>query len=307
MNAWGKWLVLAILLLAAVQLQAVVLNPSFGEYKDVECTGHPDINTDFDISDGYKIPTDFNSIAVNRSQSRPGGQPTGSLNTEWEDAYTWSVEKYVPDPNLVRAAYMLNWKVDKIEPADGDRFVILDSDGKSYGPNKVTLSQTIEVEVGDRIAGQYFFGTYDYDQWADYATISLIPHNEDKPIIEMVKVGVSDVGNEGSMHGWKWFSHIFEEEQAGKYELQFQVKDLYDSLFGSILAIDNLRYCKNAPAYGDINYDCRVDFLDLAKLAKWWLQECDEFSSCNEADLTDQGDVGIDDLQIIAEYWLQGV
>jgi len=178
MNAWGKWLVLAILLLAAVQLQAVVLNPSFEEYKDVECTGHPDINTDFDISDGYKIPTDFNSIAVNRSQSRPGGQPTGSLNTEWEDAYTWSVEKYVPDPNLVRAAYMLNWKVDKIEPAAGDRFVILDSDGKSYGPNKVTLSQTIEVEVGDRIAGQYFFGTYDYDQWADYATISLIPHEK---------------------------------------------------------------------------------------------------------------------------------
>jgi|GEM_PF-6531374 len=301
-----KWGLLIVLLICFTPLRAEVLNRSFEEYKEIECTGHAHISTDFDISDGYKIPTDFVSVAVNRDQSRPGGEPAGSLNTEWEDAYTWSVERYVPDPNLVHAANMLDWEVDKIEPIAGERFVILDSDGKSYGPNKVTLSQTIQAEVGDRIAGQYFFGTYDYDQWADYATISLIPHDQDKPIIEMVKVGVSDVGNEGSMHGWKWFSHIFEEEQAGKYELQFQVKDLYDSLFGSILAIDNLRYCKDAPAYGDINYDCRVDFLDLAELAQWWLQECDEYSPCNEADLTGDGEVGAGDLQMLAEYWMEG-
>jgi hypothetical protein len=53
---------------------------------------------------------------------------------------------------------------------------------------------------------------------------------------------------------------------------------------------------------GDINSDGDVDFEDFALFGLWWLDTgC---GSCGGADLTGEGDVTIDDLNIMANNWL---
>ena len=51
--------------------------------------------------------------------------------------------------------------------------------------------------------------------------------------------------------------------------------------------------------------DGRVDLVDFAQLAAHWLENnCSDSDWCNGADVDLSGDVGVSDLQIIAEYWL---
>ena len=57
----------------------------------------------------------------------------------------------------------------------------------------------------------------------------------------------------------------------------------------------------------DLTADCLVDNRDFAWLASWWLVgDCDTKNWCGRADLDMSGDVGIEDLQELAEQWLLG-
>jgi hypothetical protein len=60
--------------------------------------------------------------------------------------------------------------------------------------------------------------------------------------------------------------------------------------------------------YGDLNYDCGVDFIDFAVFAGQWLtdEQCGESEWCDGADLTQNGSVDWFDLCDFAQEWLQG-
>ncbi|MHC4155477.1 MAG: hypothetical protein ACYST6_11225 [Planctomycetota bacterium] len=60
--------------------------------------------------------------------------------------------------------------------------------------------------------------------------------------------------------------------------------------------------------YGDLNYDCGVDFFDFAVFAGQWLtdEQCGELDWCDGADLTQNGFVDWFDLRDFSQEWLQG-
>jgi hypothetical protein len=57
---------------------------------------------------------------------------------------------------------------------------------------------------------------------------------------------------------------------------------------------------------GDLNGDCKVDMLDFAQLANWWLRtDCGSGNSfCNGADFQPDGDVDMIDFAFFAQNWL---
>ena len=62
----------------------------------------------------------------------------------------------------------------------------------------------------------------------------------------------------------------------------------------------------NGPVQGDLNGDCKVNMLDFAEFAGWWLRkDCISGNSfCNGADFQPDGDVDIIDLAFFAQNWL---
>ena len=64
-------------------------------------------------------------------------------------------------------------------------------------------------------------------------------------------------------------------------------------------------FCQGLADSGDVNCDCSVDNLDFARLAQHWLETgCQD---CWGADLTGDGNVGIDDLAKHCKNWLAGI
>jgi len=61
------------------------------------------------------------------------------------------------------------------------------------------------------------------------------------------------------------------------------------------------RFCLFPPV-GDINLDCRVDLTDFARFAPNWIDTA--CGACGGADLTDDGNVGLDDLREFTDNWL---
>ncbi len=56
---------------------------------------------------------------------------------------------------------------------------------------------------------------------------------------------------------------------------------------------------------GDSTGDCAVDYGDLLVMAESWLDTgCGE---CMGADLDENGSIGLRDVAIMAEHWLEGV
>jgi hypothetical protein len=64
---------------------------------------------------------------------------------------------------------------------------------------------------------------------------------------------------------------------------------------------DCFDYCGTPP--GDIDLDCDVDNSDFTKLALKWLDE--NCGDCGGADISDDGDVDIDDLLVFGGLWLR--
>ena len=62
----------------------------------------------------------------------------------------------------------------------------------------------------------------------------------------------------------------------------------------------------NGPVQGDLNGDCKVDMLDFAQFANWWLRtDCVSGNSfCNGADFQPDGDVDMIDLALFVQNWL---
>lgn len=179
-----------------------------------------------------------------------------------------------------------------IHPVDGNSFVILKSGGGDSFNYYGQLSQIISVNAGQSIRGVYFFATDDWvPPFNDTGVVKLIPADPcsglPDPCFPEIILAYKDVNsvtyynqrNGGSMADWGRFSHTFDSN--GTYILTLRVEDFVgDYAYSSYLAVDAL-IIDQPPVpiciynlIGDINHDCKVDFVDFAMMAANWLVDC---------------------------------
>ena len=255
-------------------------------------------NGDFELID-LNTPPDFNA-------------PLG-----WErENYAAVVDNFVPDPEPGQGNYD-NWLIDTeigLLPYHNQFFVVLSTGDFSPDPQKAQIWQNVHVNSGERISGVYFFGTCDYPQYDDYATITLIPDsNSELRDIILLRISASDVGRFSSMAGWERFEYTFGPTEAGTYNLVLQVTDFIDYIYESYLAVDDITIC-TAPEYGDLDHDCYVNMTDFSLFAQDWLQDCsdpnylaDPNNNCTYGTNIDaNGLVDANDLYLMGQFWLSG-
>ncbi|MFH1614214.1 MAG: dockerin type I domain-containing protein [Planctomycetota bacterium] len=235
--------------------------------------------------------------------------PVGDINepNDWESYNFVSVmQEFTPHPEQGQDPWM-NWKIDyPLLPHDGNSFVVLSTGDIKPEPGEAAMWQTVDFTTGQKLSGWYFFGTCDYLQWNDWATISLVAADGYVRTILLVSIDVATVGNYSSTNGWQYFEHIFSPIEEGTYQLKFFVSDYGDAIFKTYLAADDLHLCL-AREYGDLNQDCKIDFLDFAVLAAYWQEFCSDPNSCENADVDRSGFIDFNDLSVITENWLLGL
>ncbi len=234
-------------------------------------------------------------------------EPNGDFNTPLD----WNVINYADVvrsfiPVSIYSGRNINWLTDEITPYDGNSFILLSTGNMEPDPPYSEISQTVTFSAGQKLSGYYFFGTYDYLDFNDYAQIILETSlDSNLPDIIVAEVSVSEVGDFNSTDGWQYFEHIFTQEDAGTYDLVFTVVDIGDNIYPSFLAADYLATCDIAP-YGDINTDCIVDFKDFTLFAQHWLDSCTEPDWCGNTDFDQSGTTDIYDMALFTDYWLWG-
>lgn len=237
--------------------------------------------------------------------------------TDWQcENYTDVVGHFIPHPEQ---GGFTNWRIDTTNglfPFEGEHFLVLSTGDIRPEPSYAKAWQTITVEAEDKLTGVYFFGTCDYKPYYDFAYIKLIPPPGDLNLSEVnvVQISISDLGDFSSMSGWKRFEYTFDVNQAGTYDLTILVGDYVDAVWDTYFIVDGIVLCHNPPPAGDLSCDCTVDFQDFAFLAKDWLCDCNDPDSYKDpntncllgTDLTGDGPVDINDLQVMSEHWLEG-
>ena len=90
---------------------------------------------------------------------------------------------------------------------------------------------------------------------------------------------------------------ILEQYTGTKYSVYY---DYYQ-----LLTTNTQDFTITQPA--DCDGDCDVDLADFSVFALYWLQDgCAEPDWCGAADLTENGDVNMDDLEKFVQNWLEG-
>ena len=225
--------------------------------------------------------------------------------------------EYIPEPEY---GQVVTWTIPA--PYEGHSFLLLstgDVEGPGSDPLTVfsSLEQAITVCPGNVLYGSYFFGTCDYRPYNDTGLIKLIPVDPNdglRPIL-LVSISVDDLGNFQSTDGWQHFSYMFSDANCGQYYIYCEVRDILDSRYQSYLALDNFRICQGAPAYGDLNSDCDVDYDDLAILGRSWLADCNDPNVIADPNIPcqllipDPNTLGniieIEHLMLLSENWLE--
>jgi hypothetical protein len=243
----------------------------------------------------------------------------------------WEVTGYIPPideiPTIVEQYIFPDRHVYKdiiLDPCEGQQFLVIQSGGGAADTNYTELRQTIIVRPGDTISGVYFFGTSDYMPYNDRCVIGLAdpcfpflhPDRIEKWEMQTIMAfeDVNGVGDRSSTLGWKPFSHTFTDSEAGDRLLVLLVEDAIDYLYPSFLAVDALHIVPGPACRflisGDLNDDCKVDFLDIDRMAGEWLNVCDTSTWCNNCDIYRVESPGIgytvdfSDFRVLAANWL---
>ncbi len=262
-------------------------------------------NGDFEIAVEEGVPKEFGGIFY-----PPEGWKRGN--------YAAVLDKFVPDPNELDPGQIgyEYWKIDTqqgLEPVEGQSFVLLTTGDINDVSEWGYLKQDVYVYAGQTISGYYFFGTLDWADFPDWATITMVPIdlNGELRNITLVYVSVITVGSFSSTEGWQYFEHTFTANEEGGYHLIIRVDDYFDERFTSYFAVDGLTMCGTG-LEGDLNHDCLVNFEDFAWLATDWLENCsdpayfsDPYSNCDKGtDLNGDGPVNLNDLEIMSDNWI---
>jgi hypothetical protein len=235
-----------------------------------------------------------------------------NVPTGWQHENYTDVIGYL-EPNNPRYPF---WKIDRLLPFEGNYFLTLRTGSDSTEPYYAKVWQTITVDACSTLIGAYFFGTYDWLEWNDYAEIKLIPVTDPNlHELELVHVSVQDVGDYNSMKGWERFAYTFDTNESGTYYLTIAIYNVLDEKITSYFAVDGLVLCESGSNGGDINLDCTTDFSDFALMAVDWLCDCndpiyykDPNTNCQlDTDLTGDGHIDSNDLQVMSDHWLEGI
>jgi hypothetical protein len=225
-----------------------------------------------------QIPNDVNNGSFEADVNSPLYWDVNSTGLDPEISQTFGTNEHGSDPNVI------------VNPYDGEYFVVLRTGKDESSPRFSEISQRITVNAGRTLKGVYFFSTSDYMPYNDKAFIKLIPDSgSGLSEISLAYKDVSTVGDHGAMTGWAMFSHTFDSHDAGSYKLTLKVQDAIDGRFPSYLLVDAVDIVVAPGCYyilaGDINGDCRTDFLDLEQMASQWLNICDDLTWCNNCDI----------------------
>ncbi|MFA5292461.1 MAG: hypothetical protein WC496_05435 [Phycisphaerae bacterium] len=231
--------------------------------------------------------------------------------TGWyHENYAAVIGQFTPDENLSE------WHINSLLPFDGNNFLMLSTGDFNPEPIYAKVWQNINIEAGNKLTGVYFFGTYDWlPEWNDFADIKLIPViDANLQELTVAHMEISYTGSYRSMAGWRRFEYTFEPNQAGNYNLVITVNDVGDYRYNTYFAVDGLVLCQNPSGPGDLNCDCTVNFEDFTILARDWQCDCNDTAIYNDpngscllgTDITGDGPVDMNDLQIMSENWLTG-
>lgn len=158
--------------------------------------------------------------------------------TDWvSENYAAVHQSFIPTPEHGQNP---NWLIPNNEmlPYQGSSFLVLSTDdiGPDGGENYALANQSTNFQAGQILRLHYFFGTFDYVPYGDFATINLLDQQGSKH--EIFKITTNDVGNYGSTDGWQLFEHTFTESNQGIYTLSLEVEDATDAIYKSYFAID---------------------------------------------------------------------
>ncbi|MGB8226018.1 MAG: hypothetical protein WCE45_03990 [Sedimentisphaerales bacterium] len=255
----------------------------------------------------------------------------------WQhENYADVVGNFIPHPAEYQGQFT-NWRIDTttgLFPFEGEHFLVISTGDVPGVSIYAKVQQSITIEAGDKLTGVYFFGTCDYisyyPEFNDWAEIKLVPADLNFQDVNIVHVDVNQVGSIGaytdnSMSGWKRFEYTFDVNQAGTYDLTIFVSDYVgDDGYDTYFAVDGLVLCHDPLVTGDFSCDCTVNFQDLAIFVADWLCNCNDPNIHNDpdsdpalyndpntncllgTDLTGDGPVNFNDLQVMSEYWLEG-
>ena len=175
------------------------------------------------------------------------GFESSVAGTKYDIPSDWTTENYVESvdgfvPNNYNGV-KTSWQIDvttELTAYEGSKFVLLSTGDSSV--NYAKISQQVTLQAGDIITGAYFFGACDYYSWEDYATITLVAQaGSGLTDIELVNIGIAEVGDYGSTDGWVTFqSEVITALTAGTYTLECTVFDLNDFQLESYFAVDGI-------------------------------------------------------------------
>ena len=81
-----------------------------------------------------------------------------------------------------------------------------------------------------------------------------------------------------------------------------------EEVFVTISAWNGMMILIDSPyPLGDLNQNTKVQMNDFTLLAKYWLQDCSSPEICEGADLNDDQSVGLEDLDMFLNHWLDGI
>jgi len=84
-----------------------------------------------------------------------------------------------------------------------------------------------------------------------------------------------------------------------------RMRTILKEVIAILLMVSAVLPAMTACPTADITGDCRVDLEDLAILARWWLDDCDTSNDwCNKADFGPNGIVDLSDISILSSQWL---
>lgn len=236
----------------------------------------------------------------------------------------WDIEDYAavhssfsPEPEHGQGSHpdWVGWTIP--EAYSGENFLLLSTG--DIGPDSSTkqgkASQLIDFEPGQKLYVSYFFGTCDYPEFFDNATIWVVA-DPNYPAVDpnfpsrgqrIFYIDVSEVGQYDSTDGWQLFEYEIKKPIIGPLRLVFKVEDYSDTIYKSYFAIDHVVLCDNA-APGDVTRDCLANYDDFAIIADNWSKDCNDPNVlCNEyVDFDHNGIIDVGDVGFFLESWMDG-
>ncbi|MBL7215044.1 MAG: C10 family peptidase [Phycisphaerae bacterium] len=237
-----------------------------------------------------------------------GNQSPGTPNSQYPDDGAIDVSITVDlgwscsDPDGDTIYYTVYFEKDDSSP---DTVIKNDSTGSNADPGTLEYDSHYywKVRADDHNGGVSISPVWDF--WTEPALGSLQAFIQPEEARSENAVWRVDGG------AWHTSSYTQTGLSVGAHTVEFLSTQNWDAPVNQSVQITNNQTMIITGQYrniADINSDDKVNVLDLSKIAqKWCLTNCDELNGwCEKADTNHSGDVGIDDLLIMAEHWLDG-